>query len=203
MNGTRVADGYRLLLPREWQKIPVQRGTDRAIAGMLDQAFARHGRDQVAQLRRELEQRLKKAIAQARDNGGVDVFIPVGRRERNLPATFMISFAEFGSFTAPDPGQVLAEVLSTTPNGASAELDGAPGLRAERIYAADAERGVDHPSRRVEYIVQVPGTADSWLVASFSTFGEENPDDAVADLLCALFDAIMTTFRWKYRDEAA
>ena len=201
MTQVRTVDGYRLLVPREWQKIPVQRGTDRAIAGVLDQAFARFGRDQVAQYRRELEQRLKSAIAKARDNGGVDVYLPVGNRERNLPATFMVSFAEFGSVTAPDAALVLDEVLTSSPNGAPVVLDGARGLRAERVYDPDPERGVDQASRRVEYIVPVPGSADSWLVSSFSTFGDGNPEDDTAMLLCSLFDAIMSTFRWKYREE--
>ncbi len=196
-------DGYRLVVPREWQKIPVQRGTDRAIAALLDRAFAKHGRDEVAQYRRELEGRLRKVVRQARLNAGVDMYLPVGRREQNLPASFLISFVEFGSVNAPDKQQVLAQVLSTTSGATPVELDKTAGIRTERVYGPDPQREIDHPSRRVEYILPVPGSADSWLVSSFSTFGQGDPDDGAARLLCALFDAIMGTFRWQYKQEKA
>jgi hypothetical protein len=195
--------GYRLVVPREWQKIPVQRGTEQALKGLLDRAFAHHGRDQVAQYRREVEARLKKLISQARQNAGVDLYLPLGHRERNLPASFLISYAEFGALDAPDPQRVLAQVLSTTANAEQVELDGTPAMRTERTYEADASRGVDSPSRRVEYLLPVPGTPDSWLVSSFSTFGAGDPEDGTAGLLCALFDAIMGTFRWEHQQEHA
>ncbi|MFC4030136.1 hypothetical protein ACFO3J_01465 [Streptomyces polygonati] len=197
MTTAHAIRGYRLVVPREWQKIPVQRGTDRALTALLDRAFARHGRDEVAQYRRELEQRLKKLINQARNNAGVDLYLPFGRREQNLPASFLVSLVEFAKVDAPDPQRVLAEVLSTTEGGEPVELDATPGIRTERVYDADPDREVAYPSRRVEYILPVPGTADSWLVSSFSTFGAGSPEDGTARLLCALFDAIMGTFRWE------
>ncbi len=196
--------GYRLVVPREWRKIPVQRGADRAIAALLDEAFAKHSRDQVAQYRRELATRLQALVAQARQNAGVDLYLPFGRPERNLPASFLVSYAEFGKPDAPDPQHVLAEVLATSAGaGEPVELDGTSGLRTERTYDADPARDVDHPSRRVEYILPVPATPDSWLVSSFSTVGEGDPDDRTAKLLCALFDAIMGTFRWVRQEETA
>jgi hypothetical protein len=94
-------------------------------------------------------------------------------------------------------------VLSSTEGGTAIELDGTPGLRTERTYDADAERGVDYPSRRVEYILPAPGRADSWLLSTFSTFGAGSPDDGTSKLLCALFDAIMGTFRWERPQEEA
>ena len=202
-SGQGTVSGYTLIVPEEWQKIPVQQGTDKAIKDLLDRAFARHGRDQVAQLRREVENRLRNVVRQARMNAGIDVFLPLGHRERNLPASFLISYAEFGKPDAPDPQQVLSYVLSTTEGGRPVQLAGTRGIRTERVYPADPERGADYASRRVEYILPVPGTADSWLVSSFSTLGEGDPEDDIAKLLCTLFDAIMSTFRWEYKKEDA
>jgi hypothetical protein len=54
----------------------------------------------------------------------------------------------------------------------------------------------DYGSRRVDYIVPVPGEVDRWLVIAFSTIGGGDPDDNVARLLVELFDAMMATFRW-------
>jgi hypothetical protein len=187
--------GYRLVVPREWHKIPVQRGSDQAVRALLDRAFAKHGRDAVAQYRRELERRLLGLVSQSRQNAGVDLYLPFGRPGRNLPASFLVSFVEFGASQAPTPQQVLTDVLRST-GGQPVEVAGTSGLRSERVYAADASRGVDHPTRRVEYVLPAPGTADGWLVSSFSTVGEGDPEDRTALLLCALFDAIMSTFRW-------
>ncbi|MEU6853374.1 hypothetical protein ABZ901_26045 [Actinacidiphila alni] len=193
--------GYRLVVPNEWQKIPVQRGTERAITALLDRAFAGHGRDQVAQYRREVEARLMRSVAEARRNAGVDLFLPLGHRERNLPASFLVSYVEFAKQDAPDAGQVLAEVIATTEGAEPTTLGGTPAMRTERTYDADPERDVAYASRRVEYLLPVPGTADSWLLASFSTLGQGSPDDDVAELLCTLFDAIMSTFRWQYEEQ--
>jgi hypothetical protein len=195
--------GYRLVVPREWRRIPVRSGTDQAVKALLDEAFARHGRDQVARYRREVEQRLRAMIGQARQNAGVDLYLPFGRAERNLPASFLVSCAEFGKPEAPEPGRVLAAVLAGSPGGEATELDGTPAVRTERTCAADPARGVDRPSRRVEYILPVPDTPDTWLVSSFSTVGAGDPDDPTSRLLCALFDAIMSTFRWQPAAPAA
>jgi hypothetical protein len=35
------------------------------------------------------------------------------------------------------------------------------------------------------------------VLAAFSTFGGGDPDDGFAGLLVELFDAIISTFRWK------
>lgn len=196
-----TVSGYRLVVPQEWQKIPVQRGTEQAISALLDRAFAKHGRDQVAQYRREVEARLMRAVNEARHNAGVDLFLPLGHRERNLPASFLVSYVEFATPDTPDPQQVLTEVIATTEGAEPTTLGGTPGMRTERAYAADPDRDVAYASRRVEYLLPVPGTADSWLLSSFSTLGQGSPDDDVAGLLCMLFDAIMSTFRWEYEQQ--
>ncbi|MDI5972247.1 hypothetical protein POF50_023410 [Streptomyces sp. SL13] len=198
-----TVNGYRIVVPNEWQKIPVRRGTDKAIKNILDRAFAHFGRDEVAQWRRELEARLKKVVKEARSNAGVDMYIPLGQRERNLPASFMISFVEFGSGNAPRKEDVLSEVGTSTSGAVPVTIDGTTGLRTMRDHPADPKRGTDYASRRIEYVLPVPGSVDSWLVASFSTFGGSRPDDHLARLLSGLFDAIMGTFRWQYQEETA
>lgn len=199
----RKVTGYRIVVPNEWQKIPVRRGTDKAIKDILDRAFAQFGRDQVAQYRRELEGRLKKVVKEARSNAGVDMYIPLGGRDRNLPASFMISFVEFGKADAPRQEDVIADMRSSTSGAVSVTVNGTRGLRTMRDHPADPKKGVDYASRRIEYVLPVPDTADSWLVASFSTFGGTRPDDHLARLLSGLFDAIMSTFRWEFQEEEA
>ncbi len=198
---TPKVTGYRLVVPREWQKIPVRKGSNQAINDLLDRAFARFGRDQVAQHRREVEARLKKAVKNARTNAGVDLFVPLGPREKNLPASFLISYVEFGSPNAPDKDKVLAEVSSSLSGAKPVTVAGTTGLRTHAVHPAEPERDVPHPTSRVEYLLPVPGTPDSWLSAAFSTVGGDGPEDVYAKLLCGLFDAIMSTFRWRYQQE--
>jgi hypothetical protein len=67
----------------------------------------------------------------------------------------------------------------------------------ERVGDPVPEKGVDVGSRRVDYILAVPRNPGRWLVVTFSTLGAGHPDDQIALLLTNLFDAIMSTFRWR------
>ncbi|KOV59830.1 hypothetical protein ADL01_34480 [Streptomyces sp. NRRL WC-3618] len=80
----------------------------------------------------------------------------------------------------------------------SGEIDGALAVRRERVVPAAPERSAELASRRVEYLVAVPGDPGQWLVAAFSTIGAGNPRDDLADAMVEWFDALMTTFRWSW-----
>ncbi len=80
-------------------------------------------------------------------------------------------------------------------------LDGAiAGLRRDlprdRVAPYRMEIEVEFGSRRVDYVIPVPGQRDRWLIAAFSTLGTGDPNDQHAKLLAELFEAIMATFRW-------
>jgi hypothetical protein len=51
-------------------------------------------------------------------------------------------------------------------------------------------------SRRVDYVLPVPGIPGDWLVIAFSTLGDGRPEGQFTRLLVELFDAIVSTFRW-------
>jgi hypothetical protein len=51
----------------------------------------------------------------------------------------------------------------------------------------------------VDYTFPIPGDSRRWLAVTFSTPGAGDPGDQVAEALVELFDAIMTTFRWRHR----
>jgi hypothetical protein len=57
-------------------------------------------------------------------------------------------------------------------------------------------------SRRVDYVLPVPGQPGRWLIVTFATPGDGDPDGEFAGLLVNLFDSIMLTFRW-VTDQAA
>jgi hypothetical protein len=48
----------------------------------------------------------------------------------------------------------------------------------------------------VDYALPVPGHQGQWLIVTFATSGDGDPEGAFANLLVELFDSIMLTFRW-------
>ncbi|HXP57270.1 MAG TPA: hypothetical protein VN847_20050, partial [Streptosporangiaceae bacterium] len=74
------AAGYTLVLPPGWERIPARQGTDEAIRAILDAKFRELPpnlpRDQLAPYRAEIEGRLRRAAAQARKNGAIDLYLP-------------------------------------------------------------------------------------------------------------------------------
>jgi hypothetical protein len=94
---------------------------------------------------------------------------------------------------------VLTQLLADASDSEPVEMDGSAAVRKERTMAADPEKGVDAPSRHVDYFARVPSSdGDSgWLVVSFSTLGDGNPEGDFTEILVELFDAVMTTFRWR------
>lgn len=42
----------------------------------------------------------------------------------------------------------------------------------------------------------VPNDPGRWMTVVYSTVGAGRPDDELSDLFVALFDAMMSTFRW-------
>ncbi|MBV9025320.1 MAG: hypothetical protein JO362_16355 [Streptomycetaceae bacterium] len=196
-----TVNGYTLVVPKEWRKIPVRKGTDQAIKRILDEAFAHYSRDEIVQQRRDVEMRLRDVIKNARQNAGVDLFLPIRTQNKDMLASFLISYAEFGRLDAPSAQAVLGHVKTTLDNANWIELAGVRGMRTERVCPPDRDRDINFASRRVEYLLPVPNTADSWLVASYSTLGDGDPESELSKLFCDLFDAIMLTFRWTYRED--
>jgi len=82
-------------------------------------------------------------------------------------------------------------------------VDGQPALREETVESADpaADPLATHPGRRVTYTVSSPDSGHSWVIFTFITLGDDNPDGPLAHLLVELFDAHLTTLRWKTRAE--
>jgi len=58
-------------------------------------------------------------------------------------------------------------------------------------------------SRRVDYLLPVPGQPGQWLIVTFATPGDGDPEGTFASLLVELFDSIMLTFRWVTTDHAS
>ena len=193
--------GYTLVLPPGWERIPARDGADDAIKAILDAKFRELPpdlpRDKLAPYRAEIEGRLRRAAAQARKNGAIDLYLPVELRNGlPVPASFVVSEGSIGTASMAEPGQIVSYLVTEGTDGTPVTVDGVPGARSEQSAGPDPDQGIEYGSRRVDYAVPVPGEGSRWLLFAFSTLGAGDPDDQVARLLVQLFDAIMSTFRW-------
>jgi hypothetical protein len=216
-----AVNGYALVLPPAWRRIPVRHGTRPAIRGVVDEVLQRVSagvpRDSLTPVRIDLERRLADMAKQARSAGGVDLYLPIEYTHGvTITASFVVS-----QITLPDPppdpagpaesaepadqpdtAQLVGYLTSADNDATLAEVDGAPAARRESVVPADPAQQIAYGSRRVDYMIPVPGQSRGMVVVAFSTIGDGDPDGDFAKLLVELFDAIMTTFRWA-RDQIA
>ena len=198
-HGTAPAPtGYTLVLPPGWSRIPLRRGTEQAITRILDRSFATFPRDQVASLRRELHRRLQDQAERARQSCGLDLYVPTERMHGfTVTASFVVAEMSLVAAEPVDPSMLVTRLVAGSEHTKAVELAGTAGIRTEHVEPADAEQGTEHASRRVDYVLPVPTDPTRWVIVSFSTLGAGDPGDGFAQLLVQLFDAIMTTFRWR------
>lgn len=197
--------GYAVTLPPGWLRIPVE-GSEPVIAVLLDETFGDLPRDRYGPYRAELERILREQVAGARANSGIDLYLPTGGM-RGLPvaASFVVSHLPPSGQAPPD---VLAALAVHDGSAEPVEIAGTPGMRLQRRAASEPARqhGLNVDTERVTYVLPVPGRG-GWLLLSFSTAvtpGVALPDGVRKDVgtltgvLVELFDALVTTLRWRY-----
>jgi hypothetical protein len=189
---------YSLVLPPGWARIPIRTGSDAAIQRILDKSFEHVSRDAVATARRELQAKLSTLAAKAAERNGLDLYLPTERMHGfTVAASFVVGEVVFDLLDTADPAMVVAALVSEQASSEQIDVAGSPAARAESVHPGGSDAGAEFGARQVDYVIPVPGEVDRWLVATFSTVGQGEPTDALADLLVELFDAIMTTFRWR------
>lgn len=213
--GSRRQRSYALMLPPGWHRIDARDGSEAELRRIVDRAFAHSSPDQTAALRRKVESGLRDFVAEARSRGVLDLYLPLGNEEDD---PFLASFAV--AELAVDPGvdamHVLLALAGSERGAKAVEIAGSVGLRTEYVRdarsmfqaALRADGDEEDPEllelssglevRRVRYIVGVPGCSAQWVSVVFSTTVPCTAEGAgVGDAFVALFDAIMTSFRWR------
>ena len=198
--------GYSVVLPPGWRRIPIQQGTPAAVRDIADEVLGRRPQrispDHVAPYRAQIERRLSELAKQARAGGGVDLYLPIAPVHGTpVPASFIVSQGAPFAAEVVDPGQV-AGYLAASGDASAAMVDGSRGARIESTGPAETASRIHTGSRRVDYVLPVPGHLGRWLIVTFATPGEFSGRITVAGLLVRLFDSIMLTFRWT-TDQAA
>ncbi|MGW7076793.1 hypothetical protein [Streptomyces sp. NPDC054866] len=201
---TRNAFGYTLIIPPGWTRIPLREGTQETVKKIVDEAAERISgdlpRDKVTEARLELYRRLNSSVKEAQRRDGVDLYLPVEPMHGHLiAASIVVAKVDIALHDGVGRQDAIAQLLTDSADSESAEVAGSSAVRRERTVDADPEKGAEAPSKHVEYIVRVPSSgADSgWVVVSFTTIGDADPEGDISEILVELFDAVMTTFRWR------
>jgi hypothetical protein len=151
--------------------------------------------DRVGPYRKQLRSQLAGMVRDARKKGGLDLYLPVlPMHGAPVGASFIVSELSLGT---ADPAIVVAHLAAGDDAVLPVAIDEAAGLRIERVAGPPPGDGIEFGSRRVDYVLKVPGDPERWLVIAFSTLGGGDPDGDIARLLAGLFDAMMSTFRWQ------
>jgi hypothetical protein len=200
-SGSRQVTGYSVVLPPGWRRIPIRHATTSAIHEIADEVLAGipavGAQDRASLLRDQIEHRLGELAKQARALGGVDLYLPISHVHGTaIPASFIVSEGTPSAAGIIDPGQVAGYLATALPGASPVMVDGCAGARLESTAPAENILGIEASSRRVDYTLPVPGQCGKWLIVTFATSGDGDPEGEFANLLVELFDSIMLTFRW-------
>jgi hypothetical protein len=200
--------GYSLVLPPGWRRIPILHGTKAAIRGIVDEVLRRYPkgmpRDKMTPYRIEIERQLSDLARRARSSGGVDLYLPIEYVHGvTITASFVVSQVtlpvpetETAEQVAAGSAELVAYLTSGEGKASPVPVAGVQAARTESVAPPDPAEQMGFGSRRVDYVIPMPGHPTRWMLAAFSTIGDGDPEGKFAKLLVELFDAIMLTFRW-------
>jgi hypothetical protein len=194
-------DGYRLILPEGWTQLDVRQDVDTTVADALRLVpLDELPRDERPKRRAAIEGRLRQAIAGARRVDAFAMYLPLmGMHGTAIPASFVV--AEATDFSGGGPEEEVLQQLLSAPGAGPVVIDGSDGVRTDtRTEGIDELSGQQIPARQIVYTVPVPDSLQ-WLLVVFDVVSDEDLDEEAAlfvEALVALFDAIMTTFRWQF-----
>jgi hypothetical protein len=215
---------FFMVVPPGWARLPAREDDRQELAAIVRDVIARAlpddlPRDRAEPLRQEMRKRLTATVVEAGDNGANAVYLAVQPVDGYTPPVSIIETeVEDESDQAPEQviAQVLADALPTRhdqDDPGIREVDGGIAARTETVIRR-VDPGAELPGlgedlpvvddRQVVYTIPVPHRPGRWVVMSFSAISAAKPEndeengtaDRLTDALVALFDAIMTTFRW-------
>ncbi|MFJ8188217.1 hypothetical protein ACIQ8D_00225 [Streptomyces sp. NPDC096094] len=160
-------------------------------------------KDDISKVRMELFKQLRKAARKAARANGLILYLPTERvHDTVIPASFVVTeptpvTGDVGSGIQTD--HIFAALAADSGISEAVDVDGSSGIRMERVVPPQEGSEIPFSSRRVEYVLSVPGRPlPRWLAITFSTVGDGKPDSDYSSALVELFDAMMMTFRWSY-----
>ncbi len=199
-----VSTGYQLVLPHPWERIPLDKDMPRRVRDLVDRSVARLPAevppDQVAPARHKIERELLTQLRAAQDQGGLDYYLPTDLMHgQQLNASFVVSaIVPDANADAALSSRAMASLLADA-EARPVSIAGQVWVRTERVIrkGPDDFASDEVALRRVQYRTAVPDDPRRWVVVTFTTVGDGNPDSDISGLVVELFDAIVSTWRWR------
>ena len=202
MSGYSIVDipGWENLSLNAADRADLERRIDELAHGAVPEEVPR---DTATPFRQEVRKHLVRVVEQAREAGAGLICIPTRRMgEVAVPASYTVSEWRDSDRDEVAPLALLQSLAADSDGAAQiVDVDGQQALREEAVAAAnpDAEPLANHAGRRVTYTVSSPDDPRAWVIFNFVTIGDGDPEGTFADLLVELFDAQLTTLRWRER----
>jgi len=195
--------GYQVLLPRPWERVGLGSTMEAQVRDIVDRSVRRAGDgvppDDLVKAKVRLEQMLLSELRAARDQGGIDYFLPTDLMHGvQINASFVVSaVVPDATADAEEAQQVMALLLSeegATPVTIAEDV----WVRRERILDRRPDEKIADRVRvrRVDYLAPVPGEERRWILVSFTSPGDGDLESRPSRLMTELFDAIMGTWAW-------
>ncbi|WP_141789643.1 hypothetical protein [Oryzihumus leptocrescens] len=197
-----------MVIPPPWTHIDLgnRGGAEQQVMGLVDRAMEQLPRDmppdQVGPMRRSLARRISGALEQARESGGIELFLPTETWHGfHNGSSFIVAEVEPdvrppAEVTAENyPALVMGEMLER-PAARAVHTANSIWVRTERVHPPDVVPEVDVPTVSVDYLTPAPQSPGSWIGVMFSTVGDGDPASQSTRLSVELFDAIMSTWTW-------
>jgi hypothetical protein len=158
-------------------------------------------RDRATPFRGEVRRHLLRLVDEAREAGAALICLPTTRMGGiAVPASYTVTEWVDPQPNGAPPEDVIAALVEQSDGVASTvTVDGQPAIREEGVEspAPDADELVVRSARRVTYTIADPADAHVWVLITFSTLGDGDPDGQLAHVLVELFDAHVGTLRWR------
>jgi len=202
--------GYTILKPPEWERISLAGDVRRQVRAHVDRAAATHAPpslspDELSPIKARMAHAMETRLRHAAEAGGVDYYFPARPMHGvSINASFLVSTVM--PVPSAEPGLAPAVLADLVAGGATrVQVAGTTWARTERVVATtDGElvaEGV--PGRQVDYTAPTPWDERLWVLVSFTTLGDGDPDSEFTGLVVEMFDALMTTWRWTHEDATA
>ena len=202
--------GYTILQPPEWERISLTGDVRRQVRDHVERAAAAHAPaslspDELSPLKARMAHALETRLRHAAETGGVDFFVAARPMHGvTLNASFLVSTVM--PVPSAEPGLAASVLAELVADGAErVEIAGTTWARTEQVVATtEGELGAaGSPGRQVDYTAPTPGDDRLWVLVSFTTVGDGDPDSEYTALVVEIFDALMSTWRWTHEDATA
>jgi hypothetical protein len=193
---------YSLVLPPGFVLIPVQGDVEATVRTVVKEHYGDVTNDRTRGRIRRLERSLVSAVAAAKEQGVVDVVLPLGVPWQ-VPVSLSLAFAPARSGAAPEASPGSTTVPTRGGEARREVIDHDAGTRPE----IEIDLPGDSPGgalRTVHHVWAAPTPGVDHLVGTFTVSGSDDPDLApMVDALTELGDTIMASLRWRGADAPA